>query len=113
MDMDPFRVSVDRGRQAEDARVFALSETLAVRLAASLPIEVQQAFQMAGELHARVVVCAGLVHVHVDPSRDFFTGSLHVSHGPTVHAVVVSVKTCYVWKLDLVRVANIALIPRF
>lgn len=49
MDVDPFRLSVDRGRQTEESRVFALSDTLSVRLAASLPIEVQQAFQVAGE----------------------------------------------------------------
>ena len=49
MDIDFGRFSVERGKQAEEARAFALSDTLSVRLAATHPIEMQQAFQAAGE----------------------------------------------------------------
>jgi hypothetical protein len=56
MEIDSFKLSMDRGRQSEEARVFALSDTLSVRLAASLPIEVQQVFQAAGELERHVAM---------------------------------------------------------
>ncbi|KAF8580879.1 hypothetical protein K439DRAFT_263579 [Ramaria rubella] len=83
MDVDSVKFSMDRWRPYEESRGFALSETLSVRLAASLPIEVQQAFQTA------------------DPTREVFAGSVHVLHGPTCYAIVVSVQTCFVWKIDL------------
>lgn len=110
MDVDPFRLSVNRGRQTEESRVFALSDTLSVRLAASLPIEVQQAFQVAGESWMRVSFFVLSVCSNADPNKDFFTGSLNLSHGSTAHAVVVSVTTCFVWKIDIVSVSKLATI---
>ncbi|KAF8522246.1 Non-repetitive/WGA-negative nucleoporin C-terminal-domain-containing protein [Hysterangium stoloniferum] len=88
MEVDSGRFSVERGKQSEEARVFAVSDTLSIRLASSLPVEAQQAIHASGKL------------VHLHPSRDIFTGSIHVFHGPVSYGVIVSVQTCFVWKID-------------
>lgn len=40
----------ERSKQSEEARVFAASDTLTIRLAASLPREVQQVLNTSGVL---------------------------------------------------------------
>ena len=49
MDVDPGRFPTER-RYSEESRVFAVSDTLSIRLAASLPAELHQEFQSSGAL---------------------------------------------------------------
>ncbi|KIJ44042.1 hypothetical protein M422DRAFT_30592 [Sphaerobolus stellatus SS14] len=83
MDVDSSRLGIDRGRYSEESRVFAVSDTLSIRLAASLPAELHQEFQSS------------------DPTRDDFSGSICVFPGPVTYGLVVSVQTCFVWRVDL------------
>ncbi|GJJ12103.1 hypothetical protein Clacol_006344 [Clathrus columnatus] len=73
----------ERTKQSEEARVFAASNTLTVRLAVFLPREVQQVFNAS------------------DPSRDIFAGTVDVLQDKTSYGIVLSVQTCFVWKIDM------------
>lgn len=73
----------ERTKQTEESRVFMASDTLSIRLAASLPREVQQMFSAS------------------DPLNDAFVGAVDVLHNKTSYALVLSVQTCFVWKIDM------------